>query len=462
VLILPLFQKKNYHKRCNVTDNIVLFNYSNYDIFIPLIYLIMKALKTPVFNHTFKGFFNSALLLIIIIYCSSCAAVVMGSKQRVDVYSDPPGARVFLNGNDTKKVTPAIVNVKRKSGYHTFKFEREGYEDYSYELQSRFNALVVLDFCMWLFPGFIDVSVGAQHIYDKGVFAKMQKTQSAAQPVLALAPEQGYTFKKLSDVDVSIPETGKNFSNRFALIIGNEDYTIHQPDMNSEINVDFAREDASAFKEYAAKTLGIPERNITILLDATTGEMRQGLSKMNLIAKNSGGNAEFFVFYAGHGLPDEETKEPFLMPVDVNGKFVKLGIPLKEFYNYFSEYPVKRTTVFLDACFSGGARNQGLVAARGVRVVPKNEMVKGNMVVFTASAGDESALPYVKKNHGLFTYYLLQKLKDTQADLSYKELSQFLEEHVSLESVIVNDKEQHPKTILSTEVAETWEAWKFR
>ena len=150
------------------------------------------------------------------------------------------------------------------------------------------------------------------------------------------------------------------------------------------------------------------------------------------------------------------------MPVDVSGRFVKLGIPLKEFYSQFTEYPAERVTVFIDACFSGGARNQGLIASRGVKITPKNESVKGNMVVFAASDADESALPYSQKNHGLFTYHLLQKLKETDGALTYKDLSEYMEQRVSLEAVIINSKEQHPKTILSPDVIETWQTWAFR
>ena len=180
-----------------------------------------------------------------------------------------------------------------------------------------------------------------------------------------------------------------------------------------------------------------------------------------MIAQNTRGEAELFVYYAGHGLPEEKSRDPYLMPVDISGKYLSLGIPIRELYGSLTEYPTKRTTVFLDACFSGGARNQGLLAARGVRLKPKNEMLKGNIVVFSASTGEESALPYHKKHHGLFTYYLLQKLKETKGNLSYEELSKFLDQHVPLESVIVNDKEQHPTTNISPDIIDAWTTWRL-
>jgi hypothetical protein len=394
--------------------------------------------------------------------CSSCAAIINGHNQRVNVYSDPSGAKVYVNGVDKKVTTPGKISVARSNGSHQIKFERPGYADQSVTLAPRFNALVIVDF-LWLFPGFIDLAVGAQYVYDKNVTVEMKPEQ----PILPSAPVvagnlKTYSFNKMSDVDIDIPESNRQYSNRYALIIGNEDYSTYQKDLTTEADVLFARDDASAFYEYSQKTLGIPERNITMSLNATSAEMRQGLMKMNLIAKNTGGQAEFFIFYAGHGLPDEETKQPYLIPVDVNGKFIKAGIPLTEFYGTLTEFPTKKTTVFLDACFSGGARNQGLYATRGIRVTPKNEMLKGNLVVFSASSGEESALPYVKKHHGLFTYYLLSKLKESRGELSYKDLSVFMEQQVALESVLVNSKEQHPKTNVSADVVDLWEGWTLK
>ena len=80
--------------------------------------------------------------------------------------------------------------------------------------------------------------------------------------------------------------------------------------------------------------------------------------------------------------------------------------------------PAQNITVLLDACFSGVKRGSGqaLVAARGVVIKPKNEVLGGNMVVFTAASGDETALSYQEKRHGMFTYFLLDQLKKTRGE----------------------------------------------
>jgi hypothetical protein len=272
--------------------------------------------------------------------------------------------------------------------------------------------------------------------------------------------ENSYKYEKFADVDKNIPRNTTINTYRFALIIGNEDYSSNQTDLKSESNVDFARNDASAFKEYCLATFGIPEKNITFLLDATAGQISQGISKLKLLSKASGGKSQLIVFYAGHGLPDEKTKEPYLIPVDVTGSNVTAGIKLQDLYNSLTEFPSERIMVFLDACFTGGGRNAGLVASRGVKIMPKEDVLKGNLVVFSSSSGEQSSLPYADQKHGMFTYYLLKKLQETKGDLTYSDLSKYLDEKVSIESLLVNSKEQNPVVNTSQSVSGIWKLWK--
>lgn len=251
---------------------------------------------------------------------------------------------------------------------------------------------------------------------------------------------------------------------RFALIIGNEDYSSYQSGLNSEADVDFALNDARAFKAMCEKTLGIKEDNIIYLENARYTDMMKNIKKLSGIIEVTKGKAEVFVFYAGHGFPDEKSKEPYLVPVDGSGSDIDItGVKLTYFYEQLTAAPAQRITVFLDACFSGGARNQGLMAARGVKIVPKEaeEAVKKKLVVFSASSGDQSSLPYAEKQHGMFTYYVLQKLNETNGNVTYKELSDYVSEQVSIKSFMVNSKQQEPQTNISPEVQSEWQNWKF-
>ena len=263
-----------------------------------------------------------------------------------------------------------------------------------------------------------------------------------------------------SSVDVDIPKN-KKVNNRFALVIGNEDYTSFQRTLNKEQNVDYAENDATVFKKYCLNTLGVKEDNMIFLLNATAGQMSQEIDLISKILSKLGNEAELIVYYAGHGYPDELTKIPYLIPVDVSAANLSSAIKLSDIYLKLSETKASKISIFLDACFTGGGRNSGLVSSRGIKVKPKEGSLSGNMVVFSASSGDQSSLPYHKEAHGMFTYYLLKKLQETNGNISMGELLDYLDYNVSLQSLKENKKEQDPSLNVSQKVINDWRNWRF-
>lgn len=411
---------------------------------------------------------------------TACATIFNTSKQKITFSSNPIGAEVYINGKSTGKTTPCAVWVKRKvqpgpiniRNQYVFELKKEGYVPYAFTDNANVSGKIWLNL-LWgvgALPAFgIDIISGSAFYYNDEIVAPLQKEKivirdTIVRQEIVYVPSRikaEYQFERKSDVDIDIPDIGKQYPYRFALIIGNEDYSSKQTDLSEEVNVAYARNDASAFRDYAVTLLGIPPQNIVFLLDATSGQMRQALAKMNLIIKHTKGKAEVFVYYAGHGLPDEVSREPYLIPVDISGTRAIDGIKLSDLYNRLTEYPSKRIVVFMDACFSGGGRNKGLIAARGVKVRPKEGIIKGNLVALSATSGDQSALPYSQKYHGFFTYYLLKKLKESAGALTLKELTNYLCDVVPLQSVVLNNKEQTPTLKLSSNATEELLNWKF-
>ncbi len=413
---------------------------------------------------------NISFIIIVGFILNSCATIFNGTTQKIDITSTPPGAEVIVNGYNTNKTTPCTINVDRrvkpneytKRNHQTYVLKKDGYFPYKYSDKSSFNPWSILS-CLYIYPFLVDWGTGAHLRYSKEINGSLNKMDVVEKIYLENNDNNSrYKFARASNVDINIPNNKNKHPFRFALIIGNEDYSTFQLDLSNEINVDFARNDASAFKEYAINTLGIPDRNITFLLDATSGQMHQALSRINLLSKNTNGKAEIFFFYAGHGLPDEITKEPYIMPVDISGTNVISGIKLKSVYEKLTEYPNKNVTVFIDACFSGGARNQGLLAARGVKIKPKTNQLSGNLIVFSASSEAQSALPYKNEKHGLFTYFLLKKLQETAGDISFKKLSEYLKEKITVESLLINNKEQTPQINISPSIDNNWTKWSLK
>ena len=263
-----------------------------------------------------------------------------------------------------------------------------------------------------------------------------------------------------SFVDSNIPEN-KKINNRYALVIGNEDYSSYQRTLNSEQNVDYAENDATIFKQYCLNTLGVKQDNMHFLLNATAGQMSQEIDLVSKIVSKLGPDAELIVYYAGHGYPDELTKVPYLIPVDVSASNLSSALKLSDLYSKLSDTKASKVTIFLDACFTGGGRTSGLVASRGVKVRPKEGSLSGNLIVFSASSGDQSSLPYHKEAHGMFTYHVLKKLQESEGNVSMGELSDYLVDSVSIRSLKENEKEQDPNVNISQEVIDDWINWKF-
>ena len=264
------------------------------------------------------------------------------------------------------------------------------------------------------------------------------------------------------DVDKDIPENKMaSRVNTYALVIGNEDYSTYQTNLSSEINVDYAVNDAEVVGEYMSKTIGVPEKNITILKNATYGQMMRAINKLEVISEITQGEAELIFYYSGHGFPNEKTNEAYIMPVDASATTLESAIQFSEILKKLTNFSSRRVLVIIDACFSGGGRNQGLLAMKGMKMITREAEPSGNLVVISSSTGEESSGVYREKQHGMFTYYFLKKIQETKGHLTLKELADYVKEKVELESVIINSKRQTPQVLYSPDVNGIWESWRL-
>lgn len=254
-----------------------------------------------------------------------------------------------------------------------------------------------------------------------------------------------------SDVDKGIPEASEVNDRLFAVIIANEDY-------QREVDVNFAVNDGNTFGEYCRKTLGIPEQNIHIVENATLNNILAEVDWITKVAEAYQGEAGLIFYYAGHGIPDESTGDAYLLPVDGYGSNINTGYKLDNLYASLSSAPSRYTYVFLDACFSGAERGGSMIAsARGIAIRAKASAPKGNMVVFSAAQGDETAYPYKEKGHGMFTYYLLKKLQESGGDVTLGELSDYVRSEVRKQSIVSNSKMQTPTVTASPAMHDSWQ-----
>ena len=307
----------------------------------------------------------------------------------------------------------------------------------------------------------INVSIRERHgkfAENRTLTLKLNQTL-ASNKIEIKSQEQQYKDIQIaslsSKVDKDIPVSNINNEKTFAVIIANENY-------QSVDAVPYALNDGNIFREYCQQTLGIPEKQIKYIPNATGNQIKAQVTWLENICK-AFDDAQIIFYYAGHGIPDESSRTAYLLPVDGIGTDVSTGYRLDNLYHALGNIPAKNVTVFMDACFSGSKREQGMLAsARGVAIKAKTGLPQGNMVVFSAARGDETAYPNKEEKHGMFTYYLLKKLQETQGDVTLQELGDYITKQVSQQSILVNGKPQTPCVTPSTSLGSTWQEWTLK
>ena len=300
---------------------------------------------------------------------------------------------------------------------------------------------------------FASVRVMAKFIpaMKEALAQRMSKEQDAMVAQKPVPVEEN-----LDPIDVNLPKATEPRDNTFAVIIGNEDYKYVAA-------VPFAARDAAIFAKYCRVTLGLPDDNIRLYTNATYGDILDAIDDIKTISEVYNGDIRVIFYYAGHGVPDEATRNAYLLPVDARSQQLKTCYPIEKLYAELGSLKAHSVTLLLDACFSGSQRGDGmLMSARGVALKPRTDEPKGNMVAISAATGEETAYPYAEKRHGMFTYYLLSKLQESGGDVTLGELCDYITTKVSQQSVKVNRKQQTPTVMPSPEIETSWRTLPLR
>ena len=279
----------------------------------------------------------------------------------------------------------------------------------------------------------------------------MKKIVLAVIAMLSL----GMQTAKAQTVDTKIAVNSQTDDKTFVVIVSNENY-------KHEESVPFARNDGEVFKVYCQKTLGIPEDHIRFAPDATLGEMNFAIYWLGNMLKAFDGEAKAIVYYSGHGMPDESGKEAYLLPVDGFSQSTEGALSTKSLYKKLGEMNSKHIVVFLDACFSGAKRDGKMLASsRGVAIKAKTDPVSDNTVVFSAAQGDETAYPFKSQRHGLFTYYILDKMQQSGGSTTLGELSDYVTQNVKRKAVVENNGKSQTPTVIASSNNNGWRDWQF-
>ena len=193
--------------------------------------------------------------------------------------------------------------------------------------------------------------------------------------------------------------------------------------------VTYAKNSAEDFVKVAQKRLGISERNTYSLIDdkATSGSIKD---RLDMMLKNVKDGDSVYFYYSGHGIPNPNDGEAYILPKD---KIVDYVTREKEFmvrniYKQLSDSKASKVIAFMDSCFSGntdGISNIKGVAATRVKT-KKVEFDKDKMVVLTAGTANQFSNMYKEKGHRLFSYFLTKAMierPNLDVDSIYKSIS---------------------------------------
>ncbi len=85
--------------------------------------------------RVYRSALTPPLLALCLAALSACGAGAVGSKQIIEVASQPPGATVVVAGTDMRATTPALIEIDRRWDAVVLVFGMDGYESAERRLQ---------------------------------------------------------------------------------------------------------------------------------------------------------------------------------------------------------------------------------------------------------------------------------------------------------------------------------------
>lgn len=269
----------------------------------------------------------------------------------------------------------------------------------------------------------------------------LDQAHSAAPSAAPAAPVSAPAIA--SDVDRPSYQADGN-ANDFAIVVGIESY-------ENLPQASYAKRDATAVRNHLV-ALGYPERNIMFLTDERAGKSSIEKYVETWLPRNVGPDSKVFVYFSGHGAPDPQSGQAYLVPWDGDPKYLEdTGYPIKRLFGKLNALPAKQVIVAMDSCFSGaGGRS---VLASGLRpLVNKLDVGAksvGKLAVLAASGAEEVTGTDDSQGHGLFTYYLLKGLNAKSGRTTVNDLYGYLRPKVA-DQARRDNRDQTPQLLIDS------------
>jgi uncharacterized caspase-like protein len=181
---------------------------------------------------------------------------------------------------------------------------------------------------------------------------------------------------------------------------------------------------------------GWKEDEITLLLDgqATKNAI---LSEIGSIVENATASDYILIFFSGHGgsIPDtsgdeDDGTDEAIVPVDYVSGILSTLILDDDLGELFSSCRTEKGVFIFDSCNSGGFINKALgfndeAHSRYIHIMEttgpgtNGDLDILNIPVMTASGQYEESFEFDSLQHGAFTYFILDGIRNRNADANY-------------------------------------------
>lgn len=281
------------------------------------------------------------------------------------------------------------------------------------------------------------------------------------------------------EYNIPLNPQGQN-TNTYVVIIANENYDAPLP------NCEYAWRDGAVFRDYCIRTLGVPERQVKMLTNASKKTIKkEGIDWVSNVVQAVDGNANLIIYYAGHGASDGLFNS-YIIPCGINLYAIKswVGkteidallqmnrhdsqalfdecIQLDTLCYWLSTIPADQITLFLDASFNNTTRS-GEPMFNIKRTVDrvKGLRLRSDIIIFQAADVQKTAFTYDEMHHGFLTYYMLKEIKRTKGNISLGDLYGSIRKEVAYESSL-QGKLQEPQVIAGGKIKDSWPTMRLK
>lgn len=134
-------------------------------------------------RHSVKAlWFRLLAVTVALVWLTSCATLIHGGgTQTISVNTEPSGAKVQVGGQEI--ISPADITLDRNRNYQVIA-TKDGYEQATTALQSRFSWVTVLDL-VFILPWVIDLVSGAAYNLTPDNVSLVLTPKAAPTPTVA-------------------------------------------------------------------------------------------------------------------------------------------------------------------------------------------------------------------------------------------------------------------------------------